>query len=744
MDLITKLAEERRERLAAQRKLELKQAELDAANRKIQKMSGMFNEQIANRRAEMARVLDENFRVKSDLTVANKRVRIAERRLWESIEAIEGGFAVYDQEDRLVIANTAYLEIFEGLEEIAPEVPYGRVVEILCEEGIVNPGGLSKDEWTSMMVDRWKDGARAPISIRTFDDRYFQLIDERGGDGETVSLAIDVTKSVIREEELKTARKIAEEANSAKSTFLANISHEIRTPMNGILGMSELLGETELAEDQELFTSTIRTSAEALLVIINDILDFSKIEAGKMVLKPEVFDLERCLQEILLLLLPTCRDKQIELEVDYDIFMPTRFFGDQGRFRQILTNLIGNAVKFTLEGQVTVRVTGIPNTDDGTCSLRLTVEDTGIGIPEDKTTQIFDEFTQADDAQSREFEGTGLGLAISRRLVKMMGGEIWVQSVEGEGTIFGISLELPIDEAYRTDPTHIPDTLGRALLFDPRGEFGGDLERLFAEFAIGFSAVEATPSLAAIPEGLWDVLLVPRGRGAEAGELFVQALRAQGDATPVVLIGKPPPGLRATQEPPPDTVPLDVPILRRALFEALHKVADILKRQEEVAAFGEDSEADQDAAFASGPDARAMRVLVAEDNQTNRLVIKKMLEDCDIELRCVENGAAALTAFEAETPDLIFMDVSMPVMDGQEAARQIRAMPGPGATVPIVAVTAHASPEDEAAILASGMTRFLTKPLQKAALLETIHRYAPSDIRRPLPPGTKTGFARAG
>jgi signal transduction histidine kinase len=352
MSLASKLSEERRARLVAERLLELKQAELFAANRKLGHRAKELSEEIVEKAAEVANVRDENQRVKSDLTVVTQNLEVAERRLWQAVETIEDGFAFFDEDHRLISANSAYVSVFDGLEEIQEGIPFARILQLMTEEGIVDTGELSTAEWRAMMLARWQSPAPEPVTIRFWNDMYIKLMDKRGEAGDVVSLALNITDTITYEKELRDARNKAESANRAKSAFLANMSHEIRTPMNGVIGMADLLTDTDLSEEQRLYVNTMKNSGEALLVIINDVLDYSKIEADKLELHPEPFDLERAIHEIVMLLQPSARDKGLDLLVDFDMFLPTEFVGDPGRIRQILTNILGNAVKFTLEGHV--------------------------------------------------------------------------------------------------------------------------------------------------------------------------------------------------------------------------------------------------------------------------------------------------------------------------------------------------------------------------------------------------------
>lgn len=385
MSLANKLSEERRGRLAAERLLELKQAELLTAHQKLGRHAQALSMEITETRAEVATVRDENQRVKSDLNVAHQKVEVAERRLWHSIQTVTDGFAFFDDTNRMLAANKAYLAVFDGLEAIGPGVNYVTILQALTDEGIVNTEDLDPDDWRAMMTARWMSQDPPAIVVRLWNDQFIKLIDRRGPGGDIVSLGLNITTTVEYEAKLKEARAIAESANRAKLTFLANMSHEISTPMNGVVGMAELLSGSQVNDEQRLYIDTIKNSGEALLTIINDVLDYSKIEADKLALHPEPFDLERCIHEIMILLQHSAREKAIDLLIDYDPLLPTVFIGDPGRLRQVLTNLVGNAIKFTARGHVIIRVTGARTANMDKTQITVVVEDTGIGIPAEET-----------------------------------------------------------------------------------------------------------------------------------------------------------------------------------------------------------------------------------------------------------------------------------------------------------------------------------------------------------------------
>ncbi len=705
MDLALTLAHERRARLAAERLLAQKQAELSVANRELSRHARALSVEIIEKREEVAEVRSENTRVRSDLEVAETKVTIAERRLWGSLKTIQDGFAVFNSADLLVAANPAWLVPFDGLTAVAPGASYAQILQIALEEGMIDIGLESPAVWQERMLERWASDRIEPVTIRLWNGTWVKLIDRRGEGGDMVSLALNITQTMRHEARLREARGKAEAANRAKSAFLANMSHELRTPMNGVVAMADLLAETPLDEEQKSFVDTIRRSGESLLVIINDVLDLSKIDADKVKLHAEPFDLEHLLHEVVALMRPLVQDKALRLIVDCGVDLPAKLIGDGGRMRQVLTNLIGNAVKFTEKGHVLVRARA------EAAGVLVTVEDSGIGIDPSMLRHIFGEFNQVEDQRNRKFEGTGLGLAITERLVHMMGGEIWVESQPGQGSTFGFRVPLASAAA---DDVPVPAPRRVALVdADPvaRDVLRGQLLEMGMTVDTFADGVAALAGLGDDTAAIFAALRLPDMQAADLG----RTLAEDGMTVPVFALTDEPehaagPGLAGV---------LMRPLKRRVLCETLNRVEP------------------------PRLPARRMRVLAAEDNQTNQLVLSKMLKNLDIELRFAGNGTQAVAAQAEWAPDLIFMDISMPEMDGKEATRRIRTSEaGSGRHVPIVALTAHALDGDERDILSAGLDFYLTKPLRKPAILERLRAALPAECRpleaEPDPPPPRT------
>lgn len=745
VSIANKLAQERRSRLAAERLLELKQAELFAANRKLGEHARQLSHEIVETRAEVANVRNENEKVKSDLSAAHKEIKRVERRLLQSLESINDGFAFYTPDLEMIIANPAYLAVFDGLEDVKPGVSYITLLQLLTEEGIVNTGDNTPSGWRQMMIDRIQSPEPEPVVVQLWNGEYIRILDRRGPDGDIISLGINITETVRYEEKLEAARESAEAANKAKSAFLANMSHEIRTPMNGVVGMADVLLDTPLTEEQQLYVDTIKNSGDALLVIINDVLDYSKIEAARLELHPEPFDLEKSIHEVLLLLQSTAKDKGLILAVDYALPLASGFIGDPGRMRQILTNLVGNAVKFTTEGSVIVRVSGNQVSDTSKVQLEVVVEDTGIGIPEDMVDHVFGEFNQVESERNRQFDGTGLGLAITKELVGLMGGQIWVTSEEGVGSRFGFNLELEATDGTETPLPELDPALRHVLLVGNTSLNRELLRHQLEEIGLKVTCCSSRSDVDAVADKSVDLMIFDHSTTEQDGPSIDQDYRATyPDTTLFVLTDSPGIAQDEAKNPSIDMVG-QRPFVRHELFQWLERVKPVsgaetqvqpgttdqtktVDRQDELEKW------DGDAAQSQGEAApRLMRILAAEDNKTNRLVFGKMLKSLNIDLHFACDGQEALEMYQSLQPDLIFMDISMPRMDGKQATQEIRKLEAQSGThVPIVAMTAHAMTGDDKDILGAGLDRYLTKPLKKGHIIDHVVEYCPAGAEPPV------------
>jgi len=565
------------------------------------------------------------------------------------------------------------------------------------------------------------------VSLTSKED----MLDNHNGDElGAVNGAIDKLHDALLEKRriamnLRTEKLRAEAATATKSRFLATMSHEIRTPINGVLGMAEILNESGLTPEQRSYSETIQASSEALLRIVNDILDFSKLEAGKSQLLEQPFSLRDVVFDVATLVTPLADSKELDISLDMPEDIPSHYIGDSGRIRQVLLNIIGNAVKFTLKGHVDIT---LRHTPDAKYPLTIAIQDSGVGIPEDQIDHIFKAFEQVESTTARRFEGTGLGLAITNRLIEAMEGDLSARSTLGEGSCFTIHLDLPVSDM--TDPerqelqAQLPNLENKHLVLVCPMSYAQDIrKRLFASWNMQLTILKSSAEIVPyLQHHSADIVVVESQLSADDARALCQSIWDLDIPTKLPIIfcseSKYVNELQHLKSLGPANA-LMKPVRNKYLLRSLLEMTsgEIVTKTIEPPV---ETQKPADTDFSQ------LHVLVAEDNRTNQLVLRKMLQPTGVQMTFCNDGQAAVDAARSGIFDMVLMDMSMPVMDGVQATRHIRALEDEMglSPCPIIALTANVMDTDEQACRDAGMDDFLTKPVRKNLLLDRLRYWS--------------------
>ncbi|MEM7067866.1 MAG: response regulator [Pseudomonadota bacterium] len=622
------------------------------------------------------------------------------------------------------------------------------------EDAWKSAGGHDSVNMNYRIVDR--DG-----EVRHVSEFTQSIWDDEGNISHLVGYILDVTSHHLTVEE----KIAAQDADKTKSEFLASMSHEIRTPMNGVIGMAELLSGTQLDEKQRMFTDIIIKSGESLIGIINDILDFSKLDAGQMTLDLAPFDIAETVEDVATLYSANVEDKGLELISRVDPNLSQSLIGDAGRFRQIITNLMSNAVKFTEEGHVFINTKLVEGKNGSHQRVRVEVSDTGVGIPQEDLEKVFEKFSQVGACATRKHQGTGLGLSISTSLIRLMNGEIGVESDYGKGSRFWFEIELEEHEKMKNSVSSdiSASSINRVLIVEDNDISRKILEERMEDWNFDCAAVETGNEAIAVARTAFqhnmhiDCMILDSTLPDMDGREVVNALRADSMTSklPIVLLTS----LKDSDN-KEELSNLDIQgivvkpprseVLRKVVADAISGTTQLItgvdmpqeqdrtpeKEPEELRDFGmfaddvpaketENCESQTEERGTSVSNTNHLDVLLCEDNEVNQIVFTQILDEIGARYKIANNGKEGVEAFLEYSPSMILMDVSMPIMNGHEATREIRKLEAErniGHT-PIVAVTAHAIKGDSDKCFEAGMDDYLTKPVSPNLLTEKVHKW---------------------
>ena len=683
----------------------------------------------------------------------------------EAMDAIDQTIIIVGPELKIVsVTGTGWGDASILGDILAPGADFPAALEQLDSMGLL--GLAPEGDDVASLAAKLRSGENFIIERRLFGGLVTEMRGKPRDEGGFVIVDCDVTELRRRTadlenlaRDLRATTSLAESASRAKSQFLANMSHEIRTPLNGVLGMADILSRTPLAPEQKEMLDTVVTSGNSLLTVINDVLDFSKIEAGKMRLIVSPFNLRTTIEDTVAALAPPAEAKKLELIVRLDPHMSQDVLGDEGRVRQILTNVIGNAIKFTDQGHVLVDAKADGIGDD--TKVAVTITDTGCGIPADKLEGVFGMFEQVDGSASRHHDGTGLGLAITRRLLALMSGSIGVESELGVGTSFHMEFTLGRNHDSAADPETLAEDLTghEILLVDDKPINRQILEEQSRSWGMVPTSVsngtEALDMLAKSPAGRFSVAILDYQMPGMNGVELAQTIRRDRAAPPLLLLSsvgllgdldksqssnfaailvKPARtallaqkvraivGQRGVAAPVPETsatiIPLEQPKARHEAAKTEPKPE--AKAEPKPVAMVEEPQMTESETPTAPPSGK-QTILVAEDNAVNRKVIEAMLENGGYDIHFAFDGEQAVDAYRKLLPDIVLMDVSMPKLDGMGATVKIRELESVlGRRATVIGLTAHAMPEDRQVCLNAGMDEYLAKPINRNALTRVL------------------------
>ncbi len=726
--------------------------------------------------------ISEQKKAQTSLAQANIKAERDFADMKATMDAMQMGVVLLDKNLDILFVNKSNYRIWDwDAADIKTGDPFRKLIDINRHKGFYDVEDANWDTFVSGRINEIAAGDISPREFSRLDGMTMVYSCTALSDGKRLVCYFDISEQKRAENALIDAERKAILADRAKSEFLANMSHEIRTPMNGVLGMAELLARTELDPKQKTFTDIIVKSGNALLTIINDILDFSKIDAGQLTLDPAPFRLAEAIEDVATLISARAQEKDLELIVRVAPELPEYVVGDVGRLRQIVTNLMGNAVKFTESGHVLVDVTGSVEMSSGLTSLMFKITDTGIGIPQEKLKQVFEKFSQVDTSSTRRHEGTGLGLAISTKLVALMGGEMGASSEPGEGSTFWFSIAIPVHGAtvrkkvlpFDVDGARVliidDNPVNRSILLEQMRSWHFD-----ACAATGGREGIAVLSQAKALELDVDVLILdyhmPELNGADVARIIRRTPELAD--MPIILLTSVDTAMQGAEfdgikinahlmKPARSSLLFDtiVSVIREARSQAheagslaapkslgelgarmgtdtsryasstpatpAHSVASAIAKANEATTAPKQTQtpAPKETVIATPPP--ALDILVAEDNAVNQIVFTQILEGLPYRYEIADNGRKAFEAMKAKRPAIILMDVSMPEMNGMEATiaiREFEAEHGLPRT-PIIGVTAHALKGDRDRCIESGMDDYLSKPISPDMLEAKINTH---------------------